>query len=59
MNEKGLVVDVMWLNKTRYPKADSRPEIGVLQWTQYMLDTCRNIDEVVATYPETCRSVSP
>ncbi len=48
MNEKGLVVDVMWLNETQYPKADSRPEVGVFQWTQYMLDTCRNTEEVLA-----------
>ncbi len=49
MNEAGLVVDVMWLDQTQYPKADSRPELGVFQWTQYLLDTCRTIEDVLAT----------
>lgn len=47
INEAGLVVDVMWLDQTRYPKADDRPEVGPFQWTQYLLDTCRNIGEVL------------
>src|SRR5918911_589932 len=32
MNEKGLVVELMWLDGTRYPEKDNRPSIGVLQW---------------------------
>jgi choloylglycine hydrolase len=48
MNEAGLVVDVMWLHTTRYPKADSRPELSALQWVQYLLDTCQNVEEVLA-----------
>ncbi len=50
MNEVGLVVDVMWLDKTQYPKTDSRKEIGVLQWGQYLLDTCATVDEVLASF---------
>jgi len=50
MNEAGLVVDVMWLDETRYEKADERPEVNVFQWTQYLLDTCRNVDEVLASF---------
>ena len=49
MNEKGLVVELMWLDETKYPKADTRPAIGVLQWIQYQLDNCSTIDEVIAT----------
>jgi choloylglycine hydrolase len=49
MNEKGLVVELMWLDETKYPAADSRPAIGVLQWIQYQLDNCATIDEVIAT----------
>lgn len=49
MNEKGLVVELMWLDETKYPAADERPAIGVLQWIQYQLDNCSNIDEVIAT----------
>jgi choloylglycine hydrolase len=49
MNEKGLVVELMWLDETVYPKADERPAVGVLQWIQYQLDNCVSIDEVIAT----------
>jgi penicillin V acylase-like amidase (Ntn superfamily) len=49
MNEKGLVVELMWLDETKYPTADKRPAIGVLQWIQYQLDNCSTIDEVIAT----------
>ena len=38
MNEKGLVVELMWLDGTIYPQPDERPAIGVLQWIQYQLD---------------------
>src|SRR6187551_447292 len=49
MNEKGLVVELMWLDETEYPAADNRPAIGVLQWIQYQLDNCITIDEIIAT----------
>src|SRR5688572_5946853 len=49
MNEKGLVVELMWLDETRYPANDERPAIGVLQWIQYQLDNCTTIDEIIAT----------
>ena len=49
MNEKGLIVELMWLDETKYPSADKRPAIGVLQWIQYQLDNCATIDEVIAT----------
>lgn len=49
MNEKGLVVELMWLDETVYPSPDDRPAIGVLQWIQYQLDNCATIDEVIAT----------
>ncbi|HYC28047.1 MAG TPA: linear amide C-N hydrolase, partial [Chitinophagaceae bacterium] len=49
MNEKGLVVELMWLDETVYPKEDKRPAIGVLQWIQYQLDNCSTIEEVIAT----------
>ena len=49
MNEKGLVVELMWLDETKYPAADNRPAIGVLQWIQYQLDNCTTIDEIIAT----------
>jgi penicillin V acylase-like amidase (Ntn superfamily) len=49
MNEKGLVVELMWLDETKYPEADKRPSISVLQWIQYQLDNCASIEEVIAT----------
>jgi len=49
MNEKGLVVELMWLDGTKYPTADERPAIGELQWIQYQLDNCSTVDELIAT----------
>jgi penicillin V acylase-like amidase (Ntn superfamily) len=49
MNEKGLVVEMMWLDGTVYPGGDPRPSIGVLQWIQYQLDNAATIDEVIAS----------
>jgi penicillin V acylase-like amidase (Ntn superfamily) len=49
MNEKGLVVELMWLNETSYPEADKRAAMSELQWIQYQLDNCATIDEVIAT----------
>src|SRR6185436_401188 len=49
MNEKGLVVELMWLNETRYPDADARPELGTLEWIQYQLDTAATVSDVIAS----------
>ena len=49
MNEKGLVVELMWLDGTEYPANDNRPAVGVLQWIQYQLDNCATIDELIST----------
>lgn len=48
MNEKGLVVELMWLDGTRYPKADARPEVGTLEWIQYQLDNAATVQDVIA-----------
>lgn len=47
MNEAGLVVELMWLEDTEYPKADSRPTIDNLEWIQYQLDTAATVEEVI------------
>jgi penicillin V acylase-like amidase (Ntn superfamily) len=47
MNEAGLVVELMWLDETEYPKADSRPAIDVLEWVQRNLDTAATVEEVL------------
>jgi len=49
MNEKGLVVELMWLDGTRYPAADARGEVGTLEWIQYQLDTASSVAEVIAS----------
>ena len=49
MNEEGLVVEMMWLDGSEYPKPDKRPSLNVLQWIQYQLDNCASVKEVIAT----------
>ena len=49
MNEKGLVVELMWLSETAYPNPDNRAALNELQWVQYQLDNCTTVDEVIAT----------
>ncbi len=49
MNENGLVVELMWLDETKYAKEDDRPAIGVLQWIQYQLDNSATVNEVIAS----------
>ncbi len=49
MNEKGLVVEMMWLDGTGYPDEDNRPAVGVLQWIQYQLDNAATTAEVIAS----------
>ena len=49
MNEKGLVVELMWLDETVYPAPDIRPSIGVLNWIQYQLDNASTTAEVIAS----------
>lgn len=48
VNEKGLMVSQMWLDETRYPPADRRPVIGILEWIQYNLDRHASVTEVLA-----------
>ncbi len=49
MNEAGLVVELMWLSDTGYPARDERPALRELAWIQYQLDSCRSVEEVLAT----------
>ena len=48
MNEEGLVIELMWLDDTQYPKPDDRPAVDVLEWIQFNLDTAATADAVVA-----------
>ncbi|MCH8331107.1 MAG: linear amide C-N hydrolase [Bacteroidetes bacterium] len=47
MNEKGLVVEVMWLEETVYQGKDDRPVMNELQWVQYQLDNFKSVKEVL------------
>lgn len=47
MNEAGLVIELMWLDETEYPKPDARPGIDVLEWIQRNLDTAESVSEVL------------
>jgi len=58
MNEAGLVIELMWLEDTQYPKADARPVIDVLEWIQYQLDISANVEDVVKN-SEAVRIASP
>lgn len=49
MNEKGLVVELMWLDGTVYPEPDERPAVGVLQWIQYQLDNSTTVEDVICS----------
>jgi choloylglycine hydrolase len=60
MNEAGLVVELMWLEVTRYPERDKRPELGGLEWIQYQLDNFDSVDALLAALNSTrITSVAP
>ena len=49
MNEKGLVVNVLYLSSSVYPQFDgTRPTLSIGAWAQYVLDTFATVDEAVA-----------
>jgi penicillin V acylase-like amidase (Ntn superfamily) len=47
MNENGLVIELMWLDETKYPAKDSRPALDTLEWIQYQLDISATVEEVL------------
>lgn len=47
MNEAGLVIELMWLDDTQYPRADNRPTIGTVEWIQYQLDISATVEDVI------------
>ncbi len=50
MNEKGLVANLLFLVESEYPSArgDSRPQMSIAAWTQYVLDSFETVEEAVA-----------
>ena len=49
INEKGLVVELMWLDDSEYPAPDARGALPTLQWIQYQLDTAADVAQVIAS----------
>jgi penicillin V acylase-like amidase (Ntn superfamily) len=49
MNEAGLVVEVLWLDETKYAEPDDRPVVSELQWIQMQLDRHATLAEVEAS----------
>ncbi|HWM89454.1 MAG TPA: linear amide C-N hydrolase [Thermoanaerobaculia bacterium] len=47
INEKGLTIELMWLDGSEYPAADARPAVDVLQWIQYHLDNHATVEEAL------------
>ena len=47
MNDAGLVVELMWMEGTEYPEADSRPAVNTLLWIQYQLDNSATVQDVI------------
>jgi len=52
MNEAGLVVALMWLDGSVYPR-DERPALRVLEWIQYNLDNHATVSDLLANIGET------
>jgi choloylglycine hydrolase len=47
INEKGLVIEQMWLQEAGYPEPDHRFGLSELQWIQYQLDHAASVQEVI------------
>lgn len=47
VNEKGLVVENMWLDETAHPATITKPAVNELQWIQYQLDNYATVEEAV------------
>jgi len=45
VNEKGLAVEMLMLDKSKFPAPDDRP--ALIAWVQYQLDNCANVKEVI------------
>jgi choloylglycine hydrolase len=47
MNEAGLVVCEMTLAETQFVEDDRLTQMFMMQWVQYLLDTCESVDQVI------------
>lgn len=47
MNEKGLNVEILWLDDTEYPQTITKNYINETQLIQYLLDMAKDVDEAI------------
>jgi len=47
INEKGLAVEMLWLDYTEYKLDTNLPMLNELEWIQYQLDNYSTVDEVL------------
>lgn len=47
INEKGLAVHLLYLEKTQYPEPDETPGVTYMRWVRYLLDNFATVDEAV------------
>jgi len=47
MNEKGLVVEMLWLELTRYNINEDKNYLNELEWIQYQLDNFETVQQVI------------
>ncbi len=47
VNEAGLIVEIMWLSESTYPRTQSLPQLNELQWIQYILDMASTTVEAI------------
>jgi len=47
MNEKGLVVEMLWLELTKYNISEEKKYVNELEWIQYQLDNFETVQQVI------------
>ena len=47
INEKGLVIEVLWLEQSKAVPIDKRPYLNELEWVQFALDTQSSVAELI------------
>lgn len=47
MNEKGLAIEILWLDSAQFPMRDSQASLNEVQWIQYLLDTSGSVEELI------------
>lgn len=48
VNERGLMIEILWLDSSQYPAPDARPGLNEGQWAQYALDNFATVEEMAA-----------